>query len=244
MTYESSSCDEYGAMLGEGPDRVVTADATFCRACFENLSAQVRHVVAAQGQGIDYQRAILGAVLGGAVGVLIWWGFTVVTKVSFGLVAVVIGIAVGKGILYMTGGRRARNLQIISVIVAVVGFVYASYLVNRTFILQAYADQGITLPLAPDLPTLYAVVHAGFTVIDLVFLGIVGYQAWKIPAPFQLAGQQGRYWIPEALKSVAPRTCRRWRAIWPKRQLRGHRARLPRLRVRAAGAVVSRLLGH
>lgn len=187
MTDEQSSCAECNTYLSEGQDRVVTADATFCRSCFENLSAQVRYVVDAQGQGIDYQRAVLGAVLGGAVGVLVWWGFTVMTKVSFGLVAIVIGIAVGKGILRMTGGKRHRNLQIISVIVATISFAYASYLVNRTFILQAYAEQGLRLPLAPDLQTLFAVVRAGFGVIDLVFLAIVVYQAWKIPAPFELA---------------------------------------------------------
>jgi hypothetical protein len=33
------------------------------------------------------------------------------------------------------------------------------------------------------------VVKAGFSPIDLLFLGIVIYQAWKIPAPLEI--QQG-----------------------------------------------------
>lgn len=190
MSDSRSSCSECNNPLVAGQDRVETADATFCRPCFESLRAQVHYVVEAQGDGIDYQRAVLGAVLGGAAGVLVWWGFTVMTKVSFGLVAIVIGIAVGKGILMMTGGKRARNLQIISIVVATLSFVYASYLVNRTFILQAYSAQGLqipTLPLVPDIQTLIDVVQLGFNLIDFVFLAIVGYQAWKIPAPLVLA---------------------------------------------------------
>jgi hypothetical protein len=186
LSDENSRCAECESFLLEGQDQEVTAEATFCRSCFDNLAAQVSYVVEAQGREIDYQRAIFGALLGGAAGVLLWWGFTVLTKVSFGLVAVVIGIAVGKGILWMTGGKRATNLQMISVVVATLSFVYAKYLVNRTFILQAYAEQGLSLPLAPDLQTLFGVVKAGAGFIDLIFLGIVVYQAWKIPAPFDL----------------------------------------------------------
>ena len=48
MTDEKSSCAECNTFLSEAQDRVVTADATFCRSCYENLSAQVRYVVDAQ----------------------------------------------------------------------------------------------------------------------------------------------------------------------------------------------------
>jgi hypothetical protein len=144
--------------------------------------------IQAQGEDIPYPMAVLGAMLGGALGVVAWWGFTVVTQIAFGLVAVVIGFAVGKGILLFTGQKRARGLQILSVVVAGISFFYASYLVNRTFILRAFAEEGeeLVLPVLPSPELLINVVRVNFSFMDLVFLAIVLYYAWKLPAPLQL----------------------------------------------------------
>jgi hypothetical protein len=182
-------CAQCQTRLAEGADRQVTEDGVFCRICFDALKEQVRMAIQAQGEDIPYPAAAIGAVLGGALGVLVWWGFTVLTSIAFGLVAVVIGFAVGKGILLFTGHKRAQGLQVLSVIVAGVSFFYASYLVNRTFILRAMAESGeeMILPLLPAPGLLINVVRISFGIMDLVFLAIVLYEAWKIPAPVQLA---------------------------------------------------------
>ena len=127
-------CAECGTLLAEGQERVVTDGGVFCPTCFAALRGQIDQVIAAQGADINYPAAAIGAVLGGVVGVLVWWGFTVTTKYAFGLVAIVIGIAVAKGAMLFTGGRRSRGLQGLSVAVAGIAFFYASYLVNRTAI--------------------------------------------------------------------------------------------------------------
>ena len=118
----------------------------------------------------------------------IWWGFTVVTNIAFGLVAVVIGFAVGKGVTNLAGGKRSVGLQALSTGIAAVSFVYATYLVNRTFLQRAIAEEGqaIVLPLLPEFELLVRVVSAGFEAFDVVFLGIVLWQAWKMPAPLRL----------------------------------------------------------
>jgi hypothetical protein len=110
------------------------------------------------------------------------------TKIAFGLVAVVIGITVGKGVMLLGGGKRHLNLQIMSVVISTLGFFYASYLVSRTFIQRYYVEQGqeIVLPLLPDPGMFVDVLTAGFGWMDLVFLAIVAYQAWSIPAPIRL----------------------------------------------------------
>ena len=182
-------CAQCGTLVTDGMEHEVTDDGTFCRTCFEALKEQVRQIIQAQREDIPYPMAMLGAVLGGAVGVLTWWGFTVVTEIAFGLVAVVIGFAVGKGILLLTGNKRALGLQILSTAVAGISFFYASYLVNRTFVLQVVAERGeeIVLPLLPAPGLLVKVIGLDFGLMDLVFLAIVLYQAWKIPAPIQLA---------------------------------------------------------
>ena len=182
-------CAECNVVLEEGRDREVTDDGVFCRACFDSLSAQLRQLVAEQGTDVNYGSAFAGALLGAVAGVLAWWGFTAVTSMAFGLVAVIIGVAVGKGVVMMSGGKRHLNLQILSVAVSGVAFVYASYLVNRTFIARALAEEGqeVTLPLVPDPGLLFEVVGIGFGVMDLVFFAIVVYEAWKIPAPVDLS---------------------------------------------------------
>ncbi len=139
---EAVRCAECGTQLSEGQDRETTGDSVFCRPCFNNLTAQLQQVVAEQGQNINYPMAVVGGVVGAAVGVLAWWGFTVVTNVAFGLVAVVIGFAVGKGVLMFSGNKRSQGLQITSAVIAILGFVYASYLVTRSFVLKALAEEG------------------------------------------------------------------------------------------------------
>jgi hypothetical protein len=95
---------------------------------------------------------------------------------------------VGKGVVMGSGNKRHRNLQILSAAISAGGFVYATYLVNRTFIHRAYAEKGepVALPLLPGLDLLFRVVAVGFGVMDLVFLAIVLYEAWKIPAPVEI----------------------------------------------------------
>jgi len=148
----------------------------------------IERAVAGQSEDISYGAAAVGGALGGAIGAAVWWGFTAATKVGFGLVAVVIGFAVGKGVTSLAGGKRSIGLQILSTGIAAVSFVYATYLVNRTFIERAFAEEGqaIALPLAPNLELLAQVVAAGFEAFDVVFLGIVLWQAWKMPAPVRL----------------------------------------------------------
>ncbi len=181
-------CSECGTVLFEGQDRQATDDGTFCRPCFERLTAQVHHAIAAQGTDINYSMALIGGLVGAVVGVVAWWGFTVLTRVAFGLVAVVIAFTVGKGTIMLAGGKRHRNLQIMSVAIATLSFFYASYLVNRSFALKYFADQGksVVLPLVPAPDLFLNLLMADFGVMDLVFLAIVVYQAWKIPAPLQL----------------------------------------------------------
>jgi len=171
---------------GENPE--VTDAGTFCRSCFTLLSNQVRHAVTAQGEDINYFLATLGGLAGGAVGAAVWWGFTVGTEIAFGLVAIVIGIAVGKGVVIASGGKQALSLQILSVAISTLAFFMASYLVTRSFINGSpeFIAEGASLPFIPDPALAYDIVALNFEFMDLVFLAIVIWEAWRIPAPLQL----------------------------------------------------------
>ncbi len=187
---DPSVCAECGKPIVAGQDHERTDGGVFCRECFDRLTAELQRAAAALGQDVNWSLAAAGGLLGGAAGVLLWWGFTVVTGIAFGLVAVVIGFGVGKGVVMLCGGKRHSGLQVLSAIIAVIAFFYASYLVDRSLIVHAMAAQGSTvaLPWLPGPALFVNVVKLGFDLMDLVFLAIVLYEAWKIPAPVRLPG--------------------------------------------------------
>jgi hypothetical protein len=88
-------CLQCGKDVSQDPSRVETREGSFCSACFAALAQDLKRAVARQGSDINYPAALVGGVLGGAAGAAVWWAFTVLTKIAFGLVAVVIGFAVG-----------------------------------------------------------------------------------------------------------------------------------------------------
>ena len=134
----------------------------------------------------NYPAAIVGAGVGAMAGAGLWWGFTSVTNIAFGLVAAAIGFLAGHGALRLSGGRGSVPLQGISIGAAMVGFLFGTYLVNRTFINNALVESGQTgrVPWVPEnLEMLGLVLQAGFSPMDLLFLGIVVWTAWSIPRP-------------------------------------------------------------
>jgi hypothetical protein len=178
-------CAECNRLLTEEDDHEMTEGGVFCRSCFDNLKTQIKQALDEQSKNINYPMAFVGGLGGGILGVLVWWGFTVVTEIAFGLVAVVIGFTVAKGALLLSGGKRSQGLQIMSALIAFGSFFYACYLVNRTFIQDYLAEQGeqAILPLLPNLELFVEVLKPGFGVMDIVFLAIVVWQAWKLSAP-------------------------------------------------------------
>jgi len=161
----------------------------FCRDCYASLRAELEAALAGMSTGVNYPKAAAGALLGGAAGALAWWGFTALTHIAFGLFAVAIGYLAGRGAVMFSGGKRSRGLQAISIAAAVLSYAVATYLVNRTFINQALAERGeaFRVGLLPQSPGLFlSIVAADVGVMDLVFVAIAVWEAWRIPRPLSL----------------------------------------------------------
>lgn len=180
---ESIACAQCETSLNEADDVEATDNGVFCRDCYTQLAAQVRDMVDQQGQDIDYSKATIGALIGGIVGALVWWGFTVITKIEFGLVAVVIGFTVAKGILFFTGGKRSQGLQILAVAVSALSYFYANYLVSRTWIIEEYPQMADAMGFLPDPSLFFEITRLTFGMFTLIFLAIVVWQAWSMVAP-------------------------------------------------------------
>lgn len=188
-TIVNETCAQCGKSIS-ADDRVAAGGKIFCRSCYASLRNELEQAVTSMSTDIPWGKAVLGAVLGGAAGALAWWGFTVLTHIAFGLVAVAIGFLTGHGVLRFTGGKRSAGLQGLSMAVSIVSFLVAIYLVNMTFINKVLADKGDTFRVGfpPQSATLFVrVITANFGLMDFVFLAIVVYEAWKIPRPLRLA---------------------------------------------------------
>lgn len=184
----TETCAQCGRILTP-EDRVAAGDRVFCRACYASLRAELEQAIGAMSSDINYLNATVGAVLGGTVGALLWWGITVATSMSFGLVAIAIGFLAGFGAVKFAGGKRSGGLQAIAITVSLVSYAIATYLVNMTFVNRALAAQGETFRLAfpPQNPELFLkAVMLDFGLMDGVFLAIVIWEAWKIPRPLSL----------------------------------------------------------
>lgn len=188
FTASEERCAECGKLLTPG-DRVPAGDRVFCASCHARLRQEVETAVQAMSEDVNYVNAGIGALLGAIVGVLAWWGITVATHWSIGLIAIGLGWAVGWGTVRFAGGKRSRGLQVLSTAVAAAGWVAASYLVNMTFINRALVSQGedarVTFPPV-SFEMIAAVLSAGFGIMDVVFLAIMMWEAWKFPRPIRL----------------------------------------------------------
>jgi len=184
---QEKRCVRCHTLLGATQDREVTANGLFCRSCHNNLQSERARAIEDQSRDINYPMALLGALVGGTIGVLAWWGITVMSNTAFGVVAILIGIAVGKGATWMAGNKTSRGVQVMSVVIAGVSFFYASYLVNRTFVQQALAKDGkeVLLSLFPNPDLFLRVVLLDFDFLTGLFLAIALYEAWKFSAPLK-----------------------------------------------------------
>jgi hypothetical protein len=181
-------CAECGKLLAP-EDRVVAGEKLFCTNCYAVLRQQVSDAVHQMSEDIHYPSAAFGAVACGLAGALAWWGVTALSGWSLGIVAVGVGWAVGWGTLRFSGGKRSQSLQLLSSGVAAGCWVLATYLVNMTFINRslAEANEAFRVPFPPvSLEMFVDVMKAGFGLMDVVFLAIMMWEAWRIPRPFAI----------------------------------------------------------
>jgi len=173
--------------------RVLAAGRAFCRTCYSALRAELAEGIAAMSRDINWPMAVLGAVLGGTAGALAWWGFTAVTHFSLGLVAIAIGVLTAMGAVRFSGNKRSRGIQVMAIVVSVLAYVVASYLVNMSNLNHFMAQQGdprrIGFPPA-SFGQFARVVGLGFGIMDVVFLAIVIYEAWRVAKPMRMPGAQ------------------------------------------------------
>lgn len=181
---EEQQCLECGKTVSE--NCVKTDQGVFCRPCYDTLLKIVQEQAARQSADIDYLSSTAGGIAGAAIGILIWWAITFYSGYYVGIVAIVIGITVAKGITLFNGNKRSPAIQIMAVAITVIAFFYADYLVTRSYILSGngagYVD---ILTYLPNPEVFINVLKETFEIFNLVFLGIAVWQAWTMTRPYK-----------------------------------------------------------
>ncbi len=134
-------------------------------------------------------RALLGGGVGGIVGAGIYYAVLAVTGYEIGLVAIVVGLLVGSGVRWGSGGVGGRGYQVLAVAITYVAIVstYVPILIEE--IPEVEVTTGAFLAavvLILAIPFLGGVQN----LMGILIIGIALHQAWRVNAntPRQIEG--------------------------------------------------------
>jgi hypothetical protein len=133
-------------------------------------------VVAGAGLG-------LAAAAAGAIG---WFLTVLLTDAQYGVVAVAVGLLVGKAVVVGSGAAYCRRLQLVSVGATLAGLIASQYLIGRHFLAAVVAEEGGgSVPVLLDPGDAIALVRdsLGADWWTLVFWVLALWPAWRLPAP-------------------------------------------------------------
>lgn len=181
MDTDEPTCALCGVSLAGAQAYAVNGHPS-CASCAEQIHAELLDKQAGGGAA---PLGLVGALLGGALGALVWAGITLSTEYEIGYVAVLVGFLAGKGASLLTGGGHGRLLQVLAVIGAVGGLVGAKYaMFSYGFVEYVQAEYGETLgwfdpEIVEAFPEALREMTNAFDILWIVFA--VG-AAWRVPA--------------------------------------------------------------
>jgi len=176
-----TSKDEYtiiGTSKSGGVERVLCPQ---CRAVFQDAIEQETHA-----PNIPF--ALVAGLLGAAVAGLIWYYFVTLTEIQFGLVSILMGWLVGKSVVWGSGNKRGKSLQLLSLSLTIVAIIFSEYLILNHYFIEEFGSGYGNLTLSDFLRMygLYFTQASGF--INLLFYGIALWQAYRTPRKRELGG--------------------------------------------------------
>ena len=151
-------------------------------------------------------RAVLGGIVGGIVGAGIYYAVLAVTGYEIGLVAIVVGLLVGFGVRWGSGGIGGRGYQVLAAAITYVAIVstYVPFFVEEA---RKQSEAVETAPVEPEVEVaagtffvalaavilfvLAAPFLAGLqNVIGILIIGFALYESWRVNAytPLQVEG--------------------------------------------------------
>lgn len=185
-------CSRCSKVVAPGAEYMVlaatrtTPPAVLCLECGQAKQSEWEE----KARNINLPRAIAGGLAGAVLGALVWYGFTVVTDRQIGLLAMLIGWLAAQGAILGSGKKRGPALQAIAVVVTAGAFLLAEYLILNHFFNQSLAEDGLGrrwLSLDGFFRTYFDYLRDNArNLLDLLFLGIALWMAYRTPAHGEL----------------------------------------------------------
>lgn len=159
-------------------------ESTLCLQC----RAVVQDAIEQETHAPNILLALFAGSLGAAVAGLIWYYFVTLTEIQFGLVSILMGWLVGKCVVWGSGNRRGKSLQLLSLSLTIVAIIFSEYLILNHYFIEEFGSGYGNLTLSDFLRMygLYFTQASGF--INLLFYGIALWQAYKTPRMRELGG--------------------------------------------------------
>jgi hypothetical protein len=152
--------------------------AYVCPSCHEQLSKQ--H----QKPGSFFLALLFGA--GAAVaGALLYYGIAALTNMEFGLIAIVVGIAVGKAVRAGAGAEAKKRYRALAIILTYMS-ITATYVPS---VLEGSEGGSVLFAAIFSLVLPFLMIAQFENIMGLVILAIGIYEAWKLSAPPQISVQ-------------------------------------------------------
>lgn len=146
-----------------------------------------------QTEGANMLGALVYGLVAGALGAAIWFAIVVVTNYEVGLLAVLIGAAVGTGVMIGSGRKRNLNLQLLSVTITLAAMAGAEYFIVRHFLVEYLVEQGqasasqVPMFLPLDMAWDFVTSAIQDDPLTLVFWAIAVWTAFRVPRPEKVA---------------------------------------------------------
>ena len=152
-----------------------------CRAVFQDALEKETHAP-------NILLAIIAGMLGAVVAGLIWYYCVTLTGVQFGLISILMGWLVGKSVVWGSGNKRGKHLQLLSLSLTIVAIIFSEYLILNHYFIEEFGNRYGNLTLSDFLRMygLYFTEASGF--FNILFYGIALWQAYRTPRMRELGG--------------------------------------------------------
>lgn len=127
----------------------------------------------------NYRRALIGSIVVGVIGAILWAAITVATEYQIGYMAIAIGAGVGLSMRFLGKGID-QIFGITGAIVAVISCLLGNFFGIIGFVANLENLGYIETLGMFDYSQLIPIMSEAFSPIDLLFYGIAGFEGYKL----------------------------------------------------------------
>jgi len=184
--YTAAACFVCGSEIPEGREILVCdrgrrpTGTVVCQRCTDEMDRILR----GESEDPDLLRAGLAGAAGALVSCVAWYLAAQSLGSGIQVAAVVVGVVVARTVMWGSGGKRGRRLQVISAVITGLALLISTYAILRYFAGRVQVPQGEEgLPLLMPLDEVFAMYRAWIEsdVTTVVFWAFALWEAYQLP---------------------------------------------------------------